>query len=271
MKHCIIIGSPVAHSLSPAMHTAGYKVLGIENSFTFTCQEVKPEELEEALRALRARADIRGITVTMPHKEAVMPYLDEVDEVAHQIGAVNSIVVDDGRWIGHNTDWYGIATPLLQAHVDHDSLGKATALIIGVGGAAKAAAYALAHSGYQQIYVSNRSAEKGREFAARYGLTYLTPSELSTHTFGLVFNATPIGMGDLTGTSPFAASMLHPGMVVFDSIYHPRDTRLLQDATRAGAITIPGWQMLLYQGVKQFELYTSRPAPLDAMHRVLHS
>ncbi len=271
MKHCIIIGTPVTHSLSPAMHTAGYNALGIEHEFSFTYQDVKPGELEGVMRALRARMDIRGITVTMPHKESVMPYLDEIDPVARQIGAVNSIVIQEGRWTGHNTDWYGIATPLSHAQAEYSSPEKDSALIIGVGGAAKAAAYALKRSGYRKILVTNRTIESGKQFAKQYGLTFVSNTELAECDFDLILNATPIGMGDLVEMSPCAMDLLHAEMIVFDTIYHPRDTRLLQDAARAGAITIPGWQMLLYQGVKQFELYTGIPAPLDAMRKILLS
>jgi len=271
MKHYIIIGTPVAHSLSPAMHTAGYKALGIEHEFSFTYQDVKPEELDEVMRALRARTDIRGITVTMPHKEAVVHYLDVIDETAREIGAVNTIVVDDGKWTGYNTDWYGIMKPLTGTLHQNPQYTYKCALLIGIGGAAKAAVYALKRSGYQKIFVTNRTVETGRLFADRYGLTFVTDTELPAYEFNLIFNATPIGMGVYTGRTPISASLLHTHQIVFDSIYHPRETQLLYDAGRAGSIRLYGWQMLLHQGARQFELYTKRTPPLSALETSLHT
>jgi shikimate 5-dehydrogenase len=140
---------------------------------------------------------------------------------------------------------------------------------IGIGGAAKAAIYALKKSGYQKIFVTNRTVETGKLFAERYGLTFVTDTELATHEFDLVFNATPIGMGVYAGRSPISAALLRTHQIVFDSIYHPRDTQLLIDAKNANAYCLYGWQMLLYQGVRQFELYTNRAVPIQALQKMI--
>lgn len=251
-RNIIIIGDPVHHSLSPAMHHAAYRHLGIEGQYVYTACEVKKEHLGEVIVGFR-HAGIHGITCTMPHKVAVMPYLDVIDEAAREIGAVNTIVNRNGQLHGYNTDWLGIYTPVQKLLA---ASPKLQAVVLGSGGAASAALYAMKQLGI--------------------AVTQLTGSEIRAGDYTkveqshrIVFNATPVGMAPQVALSPFPSRYMHPDMIVFDSIYHPRETQLLRDARNVGATTIAGWEMLLHQGTAQFEIYTGRKAPVDVMRECL--
>jgi shikimate dehydrogenase len=261
---CIIIGDPVAHSLSPAMHNAAYQALGIDDQFVFVAARVRSEDLETVAQAVRAMR-IRGLTCTIPHKIEIMQYLDEVDAVAKTIGAVNTVVNINGRLVGYNTDWLGVITPLTQ----RTSLKGKRVALIGAGGAARAMAYGVTAQG-AELSIFNRTRENAEEIARDLGGSAYSFDELpQIQDHDIILNATSVGMGEQEGISPVPPSYLHAGQIVFDAVYKPRQTRLLQDAATAGAECIEGWEMLLHQGTAQFELYTGKQAPVDIMKQII--
>ncbi len=267
-KICVIIGDPVEHSLSPAMHNAAYEALGIDDEFVFVAAHVKVEDVKDVVQAVRVM-NIRGLTCTIPHKIEVIQYLDEIDPIAEKIGAVNTVVNENGTLKGYNTDWQGTVVPL-ERNVGRLK-GKAVALI-GAGGAARAMAYGVTEHG-AKLSIFNRTKEKAVALAHELSSDVTVfdyddmQSELPNHD--IILNATNLGMGDQIGQTPVLKEYIHKGQIVFDAVYAPRETRLLKEAKEQGATTIQGIEMLLYQGASQFELYTGRKAPVDLMRKVL--
>lgn len=266
-KQCMIIGDPVDHSLSPAMHNAAYKKLGIDNIFSFTKRKVTPNELESLIDEVREN-NIRGLTCTIPHKVEVMKYLDEIDLIAKKIGAVNTVVNEGGLLKGYNTDWLGTVTPLENLLGKGGLKGKKVALI-GAGGAARAMAFGVIQKG-AKLKIYNRTVSKAKALA----------DELLAEAAGLgdlekvcdadiIINSTSIGMGDKKNISPIPAKFISKSQIVFDAVYVPYETKLLKDAESKRATIIHGIEMLLYQGTAQFELYTNQTALQDVMRQSL--
>ncbi len=261
---CVIIGDPVEHSLSPLMHNAAYEALGIDDQFVFTAARVKVEDVKDVVQAVRVMR-IRGLTCTIPHKMEVMKYLDEVDDIAQKIGAVNTVVNDNGILKGYNTDWLGTVTPL-EEHVN--LLGKRVALI-GAGGAARAMAFGVVQKG-ANLTVFNRTIDKAQSLAGELKAQASDLSELSRiGDFDIIINATNLGMGEHVGKSPVPKEYIESHHIVFDAVYVPSETQLLKDAQEKGATSIKGVEMLLHQGTAQFELYTGHKAPVEVMRKVL--
>ncbi len=201
-KMCIIIGDPVEHSLSPAMHNAAYKHLGIDREFVFTAAHVKPGDVKYVVQAVRAMG-IRGLTCTIPHKIEVMQYLDEIDEVAQKIGAVNTVVNHSGRLKGYNTDWLGTVCPIEQV----TSLKDKRVALIGAGGAARAMAYGVVARG-AALTIYNRTIENAQLLAAEINDTVKT-AHISTlqeplDDIDIIINATSVGMGDQAYKTPIS-------------------------------------------------------------------
>lgn len=267
-KICVIIGDPVEHSLSPAMHNAAYEALGIDGEFVFIASHVKVENVKEVVQAVRVM-NIRGLTCTIPHKLEVIKYLDEIDPIAKKIGAVNTVVNEKGVLKGYNTDWLGTVTPLENAI--GNLKGKSVALV-GAGGAARAMAYGVLEKG-ATLSIFNRTTAKAQILADELGADIPVYSfnemqdEISNHD--IILNATSVGMGDQVDQTPVPKEYIQKNQVVFDAVYAPRETRLLKEAEEQGAITIQGIEMLLHQGTAQFELYTGRKAPIEVMRKVL--
>lgn len=263
-KLCIIIGNPIEHSLSPKMHNAAYEALGIDNEYVFTASKVDVKDIETVVKAVRAMG-IRGLTCTIPHKIEVIPFLDEVDEVAEKIGAVNTVVNNNGVLKGYNTDWIGTLTPLEQ----RTSLDGKKVALIGAGGAARAMAYAVTSKG-AKLTVFNRTIEKAADLAQDFNAVVLPYSDIeNVKDFDIILNATSLGMGSDQDKTPVQAEFLHQGHIVFDAVYSPKETRLLREAVEKGATPIYGFEMLLHQGTAQFELYTNQKAPVDVMKQIL--
>ncbi len=273
-KMCIIIGNPVEHSLSPAMHNAGYEKLDIEDQFVFTGATVKAESLKDVIKAVRAMG-IHGLTCTIPHKIKVMKYLDEVDDVAKKIGAVNTVVNQNGKLKGYNTDWLGIVNPLKK----YGSLKGKKAAVIGAGGAAHAMVYGLLKED-AQVTIFNRTVKKAFDLIESLKLkngtsvSFVSSADLS-HIEGvadcdIILNATNLGMGEHEKKTPVPKKFIQKHHIVFDAVYVPYETRFLREAKEKGAKIIHGTEMLLHQGLAQFELYTGKKAPEDAMRKVLH-
>jgi len=265
-KMCVIIGNPVEHSLSPAMHNAAYEALGIDNQFVFAAAKVKVEDVKKVVEAVRVMG-IRGLTCTIPHKLEVMKYLDEIDLIAQKIGAVNTVVNDDGVLRGYNTDWLGVVTPLKKVV---KLKGKKVA-ILGAGGAARAMSYGAMAEG-AKLKIFNRDFEQAKSLAQEFEGEAGDFSEIrELIDFDIIMNATPVGMTPRENQTLVPEELFNANQVVFDAVYTPRETRLLREAKLRGAKIITGLEMLLYQGTAQFELYTKRKAPVEVMRRVLLS
>jgi shikimate dehydrogenase len=268
-----ILGHPVGHSLSPTIHNAALIALGEAPGY-IAC-DVRPDELKQAIDGLIALG-FRGANVTIPHKEAVLPFMHEVSPSARKIGAVNTIVVDGGRLIGENTDHLGFWEPL-QSFGD-DLVGQ-TALVLGAGGAARAVVYALmTRLRLQEIGICAR--KPGRAGQIVDDLANLAPKTVIKHVpwkaapgassqAALVVNTTPIGMSPHVTASPLPPECLRRGRLVYDLVYTPATTRLLEDAERAGARCIGGLPMLLGQAAAAFRLWTGREMPLEPVRRAV--
>jgi shikimate dehydrogenase len=258
----MIIGDPVEHSLSPLIHNAGYKALGIDDEYEYIMENVKPEELKDFIQRIR-NENIIGVSCTIPHKETVIPYLDEIEQTAKVIGAVNTIVNENGVLKGHNTDWIGAVEPLVKIC----DLKGSSAAVIGAGGAGKAFVYGLTNAGCK-VTIYNRTLEKAKPIAVQFGCELKSLDDQNEiKNADIICNTTSLGMD--TNESPIDKTSLHEKQVVFDAVYSPLETRLLKDAKEKGAKTIQGTEMLLHQALAQFELFTGQKAPEEAMRQAL--
>jgi shikimate dehydrogenase len=266
-----IIGFPIGHSISPAFQQAALDHSGIDAFYQ--AWEVAPDRVGGFVAGLR-RAEVLGINVTVPHKETVIPYLDEVDDWATEAGAVNTIVNRDGCLIGHNTDGYGFLRALREGAGFQPRSRRV--LVLGAGGAARGVVLALAREGIGQLLVANRTlprAELLAQLARDRGisaqaipLSWHEPS-LAAFEAHLIVNCTSIGMAhgpDPTGT-PLLPHQIPPTSLVYDLVYNPMETPLLRAAARAGAGILGGIRMLVYQGAASFEMWTGRAAPVPVM------
>ncbi len=270
---CGVIGDPIEHTMSPVMHNAAFKKLGID--YLYVPFRVRKEELEKAIAGLRA-LNIRGLNVTIPHKVEVISFLDKVDPLVEKIGAVNTIVNDGGVLTGYNTDATGFLQALLERGVEPK--GKNT-VILGAGGASRAISFILAERG-AHLVILNRQLELdwAEELARRISQIFnkevkalvLNEGNLAEvlERADVLVNATSVGMSPNIDETPVPARLLKPGLVVFDIVYNPVKTRLLGEAEAAGAQTlICGLDMLAWQGALAFEKWTGRKAPLELMKR----
>ncbi len=263
-KICLIIGNPVEHSLSPQMHNAAYEELGIDNQYVFIAAHVKVENLKTVVEAIRAMS-IRGLTCTLPHKLEIIKYLDEIDPVAKKIGAVNTVINDNGKLVGFNTDWIGITRALKNVT---DLKNKKVGLI-GAGGAGRAAAHGLVEEG-AEFTVFNRHKEKGKKLATEFKASDAKSLEeiKEIAKMDIIINATSVGME--TEQTPCPTEYIKPNQIVYDIVYSPYETKLLRDAASKGANVIHGTEMLIHQGTAQFEHYTGRKAPEAVMRKTVH-
>ena len=265
-----LFGYPLSHSISPAFQQAALDSLSIEASYT--ARPTRPEELASEVDKLRAD-DHLGANVTIPHKELIRQYLDGLDPWAETVGAVNTIVKKDGRLVGHNTDGYGFLKSL-EERGGFSPQGKSV-LLLGAGGAARAAVFALAESGAGAVLIANRTVERGDALAGEVRGRSLDarsiPLDEAREAAGrvdLIVNATSMGMepGPNAGLSPLESRDINPQAVVYDMVYTPQRTPLMKAARQAGAEVIGGLWMLVYQGAAAFEMWTSREAPVDLMY-----
>ncbi len=243
-----------------AMHTAAYRALGLDWSYV----AFATEDTGGAVAAMRSLG-IRGLGVTMPHKVRILPLLDTVTDDARAIGAVNTVVNDDGRLTGHNVDWIGALAAVREVL----ELEEARAAVIGAGGGARAIAWGLVRAG-ADVTLFNRSADQGRILADSLGARFGGAPEALAKAgpFALIAHATPVGFHDEGAMLPLAGA-LRPGTVVLDAVPMPVDTRLLRIARAAGCRTIPGVRMQLHQAARQFALYTGREPDLAVMDNAL--
>ena len=238
------------------MHNAAFAALGIDA--TYTAFDVAPAALGDAIAGARALG-IRQLAVSIPHKQAVMAHLDDMDGTAQRIGAVNTVTLQDGRLTGANTDWLGA----VRALETERPLGGADAVVLGAGGTARAVVFGLLERG-ASVRILNRTEEKARRLAVDLGAGESGGLDsLGTQPFDILVNTTSVGLE--SDETPIAMPRDCTGAVVMDAVYQPERTRLLHDAERAGARTIGGKWMLVHQAVEQIRLWTGREAPVEPM------
>lgn len=272
-----VFGYPVEHSLSPAMHNAAIAALGLH--FVYIPFSVLPDNIGPAIRSL-ITLGIVGVNLTIPHKERVLPYLDEIAPEAQAIGAVNTVHNDGGRLVGHNTDGEGFARPL---EARGFVLRGRRAVVLGAGGAARSVVFRLAREG-AQVVLANRTLERAARLAedvhavvGRAAVEWLALDDtagLKESLAGaeLLVNTTSVGMSpQAEAMPPIPPDALHPGLLVYELIYNPVETRLLAAARAAGAQTLNGVQMLVYQGAAAFQIWTGLQPPVDVMEQAVRS
>jgi len=255
-----VIGWPIGHSLSPRMHGAALRALGIDG--TYEAIAVPPGEVAARVPALFADG-YRGLNVTIPHKQAVMPLVDTLTPTARAIGAVNTIINDGGRLTGHNTDATGFMRGLSEAGCD---VRGQCVLVLGAGGSARAVVYALSGAG-AHVTIWNRTRERAIALAAEFGAEATDrPMPARCGQFALIVNTTSAGMTPNAGETPLPLAGRGVGArFVYDLVYNPRETMLLKEARAVGAQPIGGLAMLVYQGAEALRLWTGRDAPVDVM------
>ncbi len=264
-----IIGHPIGHSISPVFQQAALDAIGFDG--VYEPWDVVPGGVGDFVGGLRAPGTL-GINVTVPHKEAVIPFLDEVDDWASTAGAVNTIVNREGRLSGHNTDGIGFLRALREG-AGFEPQGQAV-LVLGAGGSARGVVYALARAGAGRLIIANRTLERAERLAqisADSGVpadaVTLSGAASAAADVSLIVNCTSMGMvhgPDETG-SPLSSADIPPSALVNDLVYNPLETPLLREATQAEAAVLGGIQMLVYQGAASFEMWTGQPAPVPVM------
>jgi shikimate dehydrogenase len=250
-----VIGRPLDHTLSPAVHNAAFAAVG-RNAVYLALPTADPAGALAGARAL----GLRGLSITIPHKEAALAGVDEVEAEARALGAINTVIIRDGLLKGTNTDAPAIVACLERV----GPVAGRRALILGTGGAARAAAFGLSKAG-AEVIVAGRRAERAAELARDLGVGGESWSEIGSIDPGLVINATPVGMWPRAGETPLEVAILNPGTVVLDMVYNPLHTRLLTQARERGLITVSGLEVFLDQAARQFELWTDTPAPVRVM------
>ncbi|MBT9311983.1 shikimate dehydrogenase [Leptothoe kymatousa] len=270
-----VIGHPVKHSMSPVMHNAAIANLGLD--YVYLPFPIAPDQLKTAIDGFAA-VGVQGFSITIPHKQTIMPLLAGVSDVAQAIGAVNTVWRNDRGWCGTNTDALGFMAPLKAMDQDWRQV---PALVLGNGGAARAVVAACHQLGCPEIWVVGRSPEKLAAFADSWDASPLQPN-LSVHGWdsldqllpqvGLVVNSTPVGMAPNVDASPLSPSQidhLPPQAIAYDLIYTPRPTVFLQRAKALGLETIDGLEMLVQQGAAALEIWTQQTPPVDVMRQAL--
>jgi shikimate dehydrogenase len=255
-----ILGRPVTHSLSPAMHNAAFGELGLNAVYV----AFPVTDLAQAVAGLRG-LDIRGVSVTIPFKEEIIPLIDELDPEAARIGAVNTVVNRNGRLCGYNTDWLGA----LQALKAKTSLTGEHVLILGAGGAARAIGFGILEE-VGRVSLTDLDGPRAAALARDLQVEAIPLDALAQCPAAILINATPVGMEPKADGIPINPDLLGRYRLVMDIVYQPLETRLLREAKARGAATLDGLQMLIHQATAQFELWTGRPAPLAVMSRAAY-
>ena len=265
-----LIGHPVEHSFSPPMHNAAFEAL--EMDYVYVAFDVDPLNLKSAIDGAKS-LNIKGFNVTIPHKIEVMKHLDEIDEVAALIGAVNTIDFENMK--GYNTDGIGA----VKAIEEVTSIKNKNVVVAGAGGASRAISFYIAKYGADSLTILNRNVEKADNLAKDVSNSNLinevksdSMSEINSHVTDadILIDTTPVGMHPNVDDEPIVlADNMHDDLVVFDAVYNPNDTVLIKEAVKAGAKPVYGIKMLLYQGAESFRIWTGRDAPVDVMEDAL--
>jgi len=265
-----VIGDPIRHSKSPVMLNRAFRERNING--LYAAFHVKPDQLEQAIAGVRGLG-FKGLNVTIPHKIEVMQYLDEISEGAKAAGAVNTIVNDNGRLVGYNTDGIGYVRSLKE-EVEPNLSGR-TIIVLGAGGASRGILWALAQEKPASILIANRTESKATELAASFSpelrISSLPWNELreACSSADVVINTTSVGMSPNVDALPIDPAWLMPGAVSSDLIYNPLKTAFLLQAEQRGCRIHGGLGMFIYQGAYAFEYWTGQPAPVDAMREVV--
>jgi shikimate dehydrogenase len=272
-QFCAVIGNPIAHSLSPAIHNAAF----VELDLDFVYVACRVEDVKNALAGMRALYNFRGMSVTIPHKIEAMKYVDEIAEVDRSIGSINTVINEQGKLLGFGTDGPGALKAIVDAGVEID--GK-TILMLGSGGAARAISFTLARDAKLEglsILDIDENMLQQLTTDLRAGTDAFIKSELlsrnslaaAMENADLVIHCTPIGMHPNEDASLIPAELFQPEQVVFDIVYTPLETKLLAEARSRGLKTISGVDMFINQAVLQFERFTGVDAPVKVMRRVV--
>lgn len=257
---CGVILHPAGHTRSPAMHNAAFQALGLDAAYL--AFDVLPAQLAMAVAGMRALG-IRQLAVSIPHKLGVMALVDEVEETARRIGAVNTITREGDRLVGTNTDWQGVVSALEEQA--GASLEGSHAVVLGAGGAARAAVFGLQERG-ATVTILNRTESTAAELASDLGASSSGPlTALANLDYDVLVNATPVGLRE--DVSPVPKQAIRKSAVVMDAVYDPEETKLLREAREQGAKTVPGKWWLVHQAAAQLEAWTNRKAPTDVMAR----
>jgi shikimate dehydrogenase len=263
-----LIGSPVRHSLSPLIHNTSFKALGMNCAYV----ALDVRDLAEALIGLKALG-FRGYNVTVPYKETVIRYLDELSVEARVIGSVNTVVYNESKWIGHNTDAAGFSKTLEPYRKE---IEKKTVLVLGAGGGARAVIYALI-TNYEprEIVIHNRTKEHGSQLVKEFTrlrpeirLRFASSDDMHDPELKMVINATSVGLS--SDDNPITSDFFKPGMIAYDLIYHPPETTFLRQARTAGALGINGLEMLIEQAAAAFTLWTQAVMPVETVKKILN-
>jgi len=259
-----IIGNPVSHSMSPAIHNAAFTEKGINNIYV----PLKITDIDTFMRECR-KIDFQGFSVTIPHKESVLPLLDDLDPNARRIGAINTIVNRNGKLTGYNTDCMAAVMGLECSLKETDEiLNNKKVSIIGAGGAARAIAFGLKEKGCD-ITIFNRTTERAEKLSHDVKCKFESFEEIHQIDSDILINTTSIGMFPNVDQTPVPKNILKEGMIVFDAVYNPIETRLLQDAKEQGCHTVNGLSMFINQAAEQFRLWTDIDAPIELMTKVV--
>ncbi len=267
---CAVIGDPVKHSLSPCIHNAAFQHLTLD--YVYVAFEVVRGDIEAAVQGIKSLG-IYGINVTMPHKVDIIKHLDELNESAKTVGAVNTILNKEGKLIGYNTDGEGALRALTAEN--QNPIGKKV-VILGAGGASRSVSHSLAPLARELMILNQRvdfekAEELAKELTAKFGskIRYGKLSEgnlkRELKNANLFVNATPVGMHPNENETPVDRGLLRPDIAIFDLVYYPTETRLLREAKAVGAPTIEGLSMLVRQGAVSFEIWTGKKPPVDVM------
>lgn len=257
-----IIGYPLGHSLSPLLHNWGFSQCGLEA--VYMAWPVEPEKVTDFMKGLGS-LPISGVSVTIPHKLSVREYIDHETGRAKAAGAVNTLFWDGDQIVGDNTDVAGCSEPL-RPYLDQIE----SALVIGAGGAARAAICGLKELGVKKIDISNRSLDKAHDLAAEFKISSIDWDNRAAHEYDLIINSTPLGMsGDKEEINPMIMDKIGVNTIVYDLVYNPLETILLKEAKKKGATTISGLEMFLHQGLEQFRIWTGHDLDPDKARKLL--
>jgi shikimate dehydrogenase len=270
---CAVIGNPVGHSLSPALHNAAFNALGLD----FVYVAFRVEDLKNAIAGMRALENFRGMSVTIPHKIEIIDYLDDVAEIDRSIGSVNTVIRENGRLFGCGTDGPAAMKALTDAGV---SLQGASILLLGAGGASRAIAFTLARCAMPErltiLDINGQLLDTLVEDLQKSTAAFIGKGASDAGTIAakvseadIIINCTPVGMHPHEANSLVPVDLFRQGQTVFDIVYNPLETRLLREARSRGCRTVSGVEMFVNQAVLQFEKFTGMPAPRETMRRVV--
>jgi len=254
-----VIGNPISKSMGYLIHNRAFREINSDDIYV----SFLVENVEKFF--ITFKDFFSGLSVTMPAKENIIPLLDNVDSTARSIGSVNTVVQEEGRWVGYNTDYSGAIAAL----ETHTSLINKNVLIIGSGGTARAIGYGVQEKDARLTVTYNQNKERAESLAQELGCEFVHYRDAGTRSIDILINCSPVGMNPNINETPFLARDLKKEMVVFDSVYNPLETRLLREAKAAGCTVISGSELFINQAAKQFELWTGKVAPIEAMRQAL--